>query len=422
MTGGCFLYGDKVLAVEGSGGDANLIGHVQPSVSVRRPVIVSPGGTNYLYDSPNIDTQPGATVTLCPKVDGTFRWPTGTALAGQAIDPQPPVKGGQVWHTIFPDGATLGTSQHIRYYGASSILTALGSSRVYLLPAGGFDSSFEFSVAANGGFGPFTGVSGPATERWLPIHRSVTTTPGWVPTYTWVSGGTQRKASFFICLDVFNQGLCPSYSMDFGATGAHEKLSVTGLACGTQWTVAITTQVPMDSWDQWSMGLVTTSCPLFTVRGNATNYVEFSLIKGASATATGTLRAAVTSGGSSVGNLDITGVWANKGSIISVVLTQTATQLQLSALVAGSPVGVATNLTATMAVNPTEVRFSNQDQTDVTPLIVHSVAVEPSVTTNAAARAALLQGRTLFLPESSGSGGTLAGNMLELPSLALRGL
>lgn len=398
LSAGCFFYGDDIISVR-NGAPSDLYGCARPRTwHVRRAAAVAPGGTNYIYSGPAGGTYNARTMTLCPQDgQGRYLWPVGSALAGQLIDPQPPTRG-LVWHVADITDATADTTIFEWLWGTSSVPTQLGAGRVWMMAVGAQKPLPGIRWARQGlTFGEGEAYSSVAANaQWLPFPRAkdygIT---NWKPEFIGSTGSVKQRCEFLFAVDVLTSGGHIPYPIPLNTTGAHEKLAVTGLGCGAQWTVAVMAQVPMDSWDQWTNGLVMASWPLFTIWGNATNYVEFSLVKGASADAVGTLRATVVSGGVSAGTIDIASVWASRGSMIAVVLSQGAGSLALSAIVAGPPVATGT-LAATLAVNPTQVRFGNNDQSTVVGLCPVSVACDAAASRDAAERAALLTGTELL--------------------------
>lgn len=348
-----------------------------------RPALVSPGGRNYCQGTVL------ATANLAAEDSVTTR--DSAWLATNGI-PEPPCLG-IVREVVCATSAT-NTSVEQRLTNLSIYTTGRirGRCWIYALDDGA-SPNVEFHPANRT---PGPSAHGTVASGWTPIVWQGTP-PSAADGAIWLRlADVKRPMRFLVAFDIAATGdalfgypppLAPSSAPGY-IDAPNELLDVTGLACGSRWTIAIAGGMPDDDWD-CTVALGVTETPLWTLYGSATEYVTavYDLTNDA-------VRFDVVSGGSTT-TITASSIAAVRDDLYKIAVARTDSGTEVSVQWGGGTITTGSNAAA-ITTAPTRVRFGNAGQTSVAPQEVYAVAVDESSGYSAANRATLIQSEYTF--------------------------
>lgn len=279
------MYGNNLLVPNLPGTTRELLTFPLPTMATGRPLLVSPGCTNYCLANPTWNA-PGGTNT---SADVTSTYTNPGFVTGRTIAPCPSL--GQVRRI------TLNGSND---FGGQVVLTpttALTAGRrvrvkcwIHLLPVADpfvdnntapFNSTSVSSIALSFADQSNTG-SAFAVNRisqglngtgWIPLQFEIDTT-GWVSSFTLraqlisASFSNPERADFLISFESVIQDptvsnlapfpiVPPPMATAAGVGVLNQVAETVGFSCSNNWTMALTLQMPENGHDQYVVGLPT---------------------------------------------------------------------------------------------------------------------------------------------------------------------
>ena len=279
------MYGGSVLLPNLPGTTRELLTFPLPPLASGRPLLVSPGCTNYCLATPTWDA-PGGTNTVT-NVTATYQ--NAGFVTGRTIPPCPSL--GAVWR------ATLNGSNS--YAGRATLtpslaLTAGRRTRVkawiYLLPpaepfvdnntrpynnstTSTIQLSFADQANTGGGFTVNRIAQGLNGTGWIPVQFELDTT-GWTATFSLlaqiqtITFSPAERADFLIAFESVIQDAAganpppmpivpPPMATAAGVGVLNTLAESVGFNCSNTWTLALTLQMPENGHDQYTLNLPT---------------------------------------------------------------------------------------------------------------------------------------------------------------------
>ena len=345
-----------------------------PQITIVKPLTISPGGDNQIVGTVVQETAPATNNTRTPIVWAGTQWNAG----GVAITPQPPPPPfladtlafrctsndlttswdfGRLWITDATNPLDE-ADQHVIMAWVCNLSRTQGADMT--LRQGFNSGSDDFEASDH-------------YLQWVPVclYRAAevgSPSIGRWRWWTWAATSSTHftpNADFVIALDTLNIGTGALYSMPSESSGSHELEEIMNLATSAAWTAMLWFQCP------FTVPLISTGTyPLFTLYESATDYVEVTF-QPTSATA-GNIIANFVVGGASLGTLTVA-VDYQRGQVIQLGISNDGATQVLTARNSGrDPVTDTDTLAA--SVQPTSLRWSNNDQSNVWN--INPIAVE----------------------------------------------
>jgi len=409
-----FLFGDYLITVL-SGVLCRL---PLPEVSrTMRPLIAAQGGTNQMVDDLATVSLDGTTVTKLTRVGDRV---VGTDPTGVSVDVEAPPGDADVY---------LINSTTATGYRSLSLTGVLGvdpkqvtTMWVRVLPglvATGVDFGVDDVAVSNDAMVSFGKMID--TEQWTRVMNARDTGGiGWTAQIT--NGRTTAFDMYLlVSLDTVVSGEYRSapHTIPAGSTAASEYVSISGFTGADDWTVATSVSVPEGYWDSYMMasqgyaqGHGQTEWPLLTIWSDQTpgaeDYIEFYMMAGGNPYMAQGIVARGMADGQPFGDYAVaSNIYLNPKTPIVIAVSQDADnptqKLHTTVSVGGSIVGDSViGGQIALATGPTQIRWSNHDQSDMTALAIHAWAVDPDTFYGRAARKALIKGPVLVRSGSPG--------------------
>ncbi len=362
-----------------------------PNWVTGRPLSLAPGGLQKQAFLPFFISNGYGSVERLER-DGTDQ----VIFEGEPLPIQPPT-GGPVYHIRSSRSAP---NDYLGYFLPMSYHTGLGSqlqsdwvaSRWWVLPHDRCKTArLHLEFVEN--FSPILTTRRTvldSVDRWLPqVVLEELPVADDLPLRQRVYAGpndVSDRQDLFVAFDLLLEGSAvASYPMKPVRIWSEplpilpdEVASITGFACGEQWAIILAAEVPDDSWD--STVALPDVLPLFTIWGDEENYIEYYADVPAQQ-----VKAAIVSGGELATTMMAGGViyWL-RGSSFIVAVTDAGDDRGIRSVISpanhppramsgGTPHGDS----ASLAVQPTEIRFSSHHGTSgaggetihVTPLL-----------------------------------------------------
>lgn len=395
------LHGGDIYFTRVGVPDSGMLRTPIPPVVTARPLSTGPGGIQRLVPAPVITGPKGG-------IEALVRSPGGLWLdAGVPLDPQPPCAGAVYRCRASVNDASSRIGE-LMVAGAADLGDRLGTdavqvrmwvrnlqSRKTARPNFLFGSSTNPSQLSQS-------LSLSATDSWMSVDITgdAVVWPGEQARLSVRSGGSAADdADFYLALEAVSEGPgFPGYARAPDATQPpvgeefpDELASVSGFACGPNWTITLAGQVPQDGWDQ-SIKAVP-EWPLCTLWGDAKNYI--SLVAD---TVGGRLIARVVRSGEVAGTLTSSSLFWLRGSEVLVSLADDGGGVRMTLSVAGLPVEeAAADQAASPTVPPQRVMFGDASGQSgdgvvirVSPMEWFGGRIDEDTALNAAARRDLL--------------------------------
>jgi hypothetical protein len=354
------IFGGKIIFARHEA-DGVVHGISLPDAVIRKPVRIGPGGTNLV-----LAANPGLDWNFNPDV--TITYPARNTLGEQPPTPQTNpvmglafggVNGQELAAQITPTGG-FGSGHDLpeeevsfRYY-----VRLTGNGRTITRHSYGS----AFGITVNGG------VRATASQ-WQPVVVSYTNTPAGRSFAHWVyetdnPGGTgvSHKQSYQIAYGELIPATLGSarpilgFPIAANTTATDEDLKLTLGFTTTPWTVGVAIKTPYDSNVGSDFGDYVPSVPLFTLFGNATNYVEFIADQ-----VNDRLTMNVCIAGS-ITTKQMTGVFWEREEHVRIAVSSDGTTINCAANIGGATV-LTSNVTGTLVTQPQDVRFEKADGT-----------------------------------------------------------
>ncbi len=383
-----------------------------PTVWKRRPLRVGSGGYQRCVDTPGL--VPGVYGTIeALALDDEGRW----LFEGDPLEPQPPSQG-QVYHvigdradpdnvvgTVWPAGVAENVGQVIPGDALQFRCWIMNN-----FPGGNLHPGLDLRDTANN----ICFLRRPVystVDKWFPVLgvQPSVIEPGY-PTILRVhtsASMTTADTDYFLALDTLVEGVgLADYPLPLddtpeegGTMYPDEIAAITGLECGSQWTITLAAQLPPDSWDG---NIVTTDTwPLATIWGDENNYIELQALSPGDEGFT--LVASLVSDGVEEARLESRPTYWTRGTAVLVSITEAGYPrgVQMTVSLGGQEAhetDYAGTLHPSLPVPPTEIRLSSHHGVSgdgtavhVTPMLWWGGEIRPTEYTSALLRRLLLR-------------------------------
>lgn len=392
------VFGDWIIFTSAAVTDVRAL-RKPTSTAARRPLRIGPGspatGNLLKTTTPTFFDGPRANSTVTFPVRSTLALPPPTpATTPTALVDMTGVNGQEFCATIAPAGLAGGIPMGVltyRYHvrttdnGRISGRHGLGSQAqiaANLAPQSNH-TGWQPIVSTNSNASIGDGLSNHWFGHWIYQHPSP-------------SGGTAaHRQQYGLAWDIAyivplgQSAAIPGYPVTAETVGPDEDFKITLALTAAPWTVGLALRVPHDSWEN-SLSATLPTAPLFTLYGDASNYVELIADLAISRITVNVKAGGVTTTG------QITGVYFQREDDMRFVVAYTAGTVSVTASVGGAGTLLTGSVASTLATQPQDVRLEKADGTTAC-VDFYACSLFRGVAYTTVERAALTAGRGIYM-------------------------
>jgi hypothetical protein len=377
--GNKYLYGDRIIAVSGSGLYSL---DVPQNVSAASPLLLNPGGQNLATSDPLQFSGPSAgnTARRVLYVDGAYVYQdTLEPLDVQPSGPPPVMDGMPLW-----EFTATGANPSMGAWELGNILSE--SNKLHWL------SAWHYSLDGNGISPSFRVGDQVNTEResvwvanshWVP-SQNFGMPNGLSPTdeqkIRMINGSDPAPRRWLTAIEGYNQGAAPTYPLSPGSTGGNELASVQLVNTTTSWSTALTFGLSELSsfsthFDPVGTGTVHT---LASIYKSNTDHIDVTFTK--TATAQGVIAIDVYSSNVLLDRLSFKNIYFDRQDQIRMVLSNSPDEFGVTLLVTRNGYGMDSKsiVSSGTSIVPTQIRLSNATRTVVEPMEWYAIQFSPT--------------------------------------------